>query len=456
MTQQTELETDLLVIGWGKAGKTLARGQALAGRKVVLVEVDQQMVGGTCINVACVPTKALVHRAANRANRPADDYFRDSLNFRDQLTSKLRAANYAMVDDVEGTTVLFGAAAFEGPNQVRVSGADGDWLVNATQIVINTGSTPVWLPIDGLADSAHVIDSTGAQFLEELPERLLVLGGGRIGLEMAEIFARFGSQVTVLEVGERLLPTEDADVAASVTQAMTDAGVQFVLGAKLLSVRDEADGVLAKVSTPDGEQELSAAKLLVATGRRPLTDGLQLDRAGIQLGDRGEVVVDEYLRTNVPGIWAVGDVNGGPQFTYISYDDHRIVAPQLAGRLGASTNDRVAVPNTLFLTPPLGRVGLSEDEARAQGLDILVKSKPVAKIAMMPRPKAIQETHGLIKIIVDAQTDLILGAAWHSVDAQEVINMMALAIRAGVTAAELRDGIWIHPSTVEALNEVLL
>lgn len=455
MTQPTTLDADLLVIGWGKGGKTLARGQALAGRRVVLVEVDPQMVGGTCINVACVPTKALVHRAATRAGRDADGYFRDSLSFRDQLTAKLRAANYAMVDDVEGTTVLFGHASFEGPKTVRVVGAEKEWLVNAEQIIINTGSTPVLLPIEGLADSAHVIDSTGAQFLEELPERLLVLGGGRIGLEMAEIFARFGSQVTVLEVGERLLPTEDADVAASVTEAMTDAGVQFVLGARLLSVTDTAEGVVAKVSSSVCEQEFSASKLLVATGRRPLTDGLHLENAGVMVGERGEVVVDEYLRTSVAGIWAVGDVNGGPQFTYISYDDHRIVAPQLAGGLGPSTADRVAVPNALFLTPPLGRVGLSEDEARAQGLDVVIKSKPVAKVAVMPRPKAIEETHGLIKFVVDAQTDLILGAAWHSVDAQEVINMIALAMRAGITATELRNGIWIHPSTTEALNEVL-
>lgn len=455
MDATATVAADLLVIGWGKAGKTLARSQARAGRQVVLVEADPLMAGGTCINIGCVPTKALVHRAAERGEREPAAYFTDSMDFRDRLTAKLRQANYAMVADEQLANVVFGQASFVEPHLVRVQQADSDLLVRADQVIINTGSMPVLPEVPGLATSAQVIDSTTAQYLDELPTRLIVYGAGRIGLEMADIFTGFGSQVTVLNRGKRLLASEDADVAASLEQAMQTRGTTFIHQAQLLSVRDVASGIEANIRTPAGDQLLTADKMLVATGRRPRTDGLRLAEVGIETGPRGEVIVDEYLRTSVPGVWAVGDVNGGPQFTYISYDDYRIVAAQLSGDLGPSTADRVAVPNTLFCTPPLGRVGLSEDEARAQGHAVVVKASPVAQIAVMPRPKAVEQTAGLIKLLVDAHTDLILGAAWHSIDAQEVINLIALAMRAGVTASQLRDGIWTHPSTTEALNGVL-
>lgn len=455
MSHMPTLDADLLVIGWGKGGKTLARTQALAGRRVVLVEADENMVGGTCINVGCVPTKALVHRAAERRSDDPAPYFEGALRFRDALTTKLRLANRAALEGLEGVTLLFGWASFVEPHLVKVTMGGDEVLVRAEQVVINTGSTPVIPPIPGLAESSRVIDSTGAQELDELPARLIVLGGGPIGLEMADMFARFGSAVTLVERAERLVPREDEDVAASVQSALADAGVDCMLGASLTAVADDADGIVAELTVNGEPRTLRADRLLVVVGRTPAIDGLNLDAAGIETGARGEIVVDEYLRTTAPGVWAIGDVNGGPQFTYISYDDYRIVAPQLAGGLRRSTLDRTAIPTTLFLTPPLARVGLSETQARAQVLEVVVKAKRVADIAAMPRPKALEETHGLIKLVIDAATDQILGAALHTIDAQEVINLVALAMRAGVTAAELRDGVWTHPSTTEALNEVL-
>lgn len=455
MTLATTIHTDLLVIGWGKGGKTLARTQALAGRQVLLVEAEEAMAGGTCINIGCVPTKALLHRAAERRGSEPQQYFDSARRFRDGLTGKLRAANRAMLEDLENVTVLFGWASFVGPHLVKIATPQGDVLVNAEQIVINTGSVPVRPPIPGLDESDRVLDSTSAQQLDELPERLLVLGGGPIGLEMADMFARFGSAVTLLERGERLLPREDEDVAASVRSALEDAGVEFVFNAEVVAVADEPGGIVVAASV-DGEQRtLTGDYLLAVVGRQPATAGLGLEAAGIATGGRGEVVVDEYLRTSAAGVWAVGDVTGGPQFTYVSYDDFRIVSPQLSGGLRHSTLDRAAVPTTLFLTPPLARVGLNEAQAKAKGIDIVVKAKRVAEIAAMPRPKALEETHGLIKLVVDASTDQILGASLHTIDAQEVINLVALAMRANVPASELRDGMWTHPSTTEAFNDVL-
>lgn len=244
----------------------------------------------------------------------------------------------------------------------------------------------------------------------------------------------------------------DEDVAASVQEALEDAGVTIVTGAAVTALEDEGESLAVRTDQAGGG--VSADAVLVAVGRVPATEDLGLDAAGIAT-ERGAVVVDEHLRANVDGVFAVGDVNGGPQQTYVSYDDHRIVLSQLTGDGARSTSDRVAVPTTTFVTPPFARVGMSEAEAREAGRSVSVFAKPVAKIAAMPRAKTLGETHGLIKFCVDAETDEILGAALHTVDAQELVNLVALAMRTGTTAAALRDGIWTHPSTTEALNEVL-
>ena len=261
------------------------------------------------------------------------------------------------------------------------------------------------------------------------------------------MFAAFGSQVVVLERSPRFGAGLDDDVREAVLAALTDRGVRILTDAAVESIDQTG------VNTPAGRVDADA--VLVATGRRPETAALNLDAAGITTDERGFIVVDERLATSAPGIWAAGDVNGGPQFTYISLDDYRVIASQLVGDGSRTTADRSAVPNTTFITPPLARVGLSEREARRQGVDHVVAVKNVADIAAMPRPKILGETHGLIKVLVDPGTDLVLGATVFCTDAQEVINLVALAMRAGVTATQLRDGIWTHPSSTEALNEVL-
>lgn len=448
-----ELSTDVLVIGWGKAGKTLAGALGRAGRTVTLVEQSADMVGGTCINIGCVPTKALVHQA--QARRDADDpqeWFRGAVDARDRLIDELNAANRAMLEPLDQVRLVVGGRAeFTGPKQVRVTGGEDELVVTAETVVINTGAVPRRLAIPG-ADDPRVHDSTSIQHVEPFPTRLAIVGGGPISLEFASMFAGFGSDVTILERAERILPREDEDVAASVQQALEDVGVTIVTGASVTALEHEG-GSLA-VRTDSADRGVAADAVLAAVGRVPATERLGLDAAGVAT-DGGAVVVDEYLRTTVDGVFAVGDVNGGPQQTYVSYDDHRIVLDQLTGEGGRSREDRVAVPTTTFVTPPFARVGLSEAEALEQGRSVTVFAKPVAKIAAMPRPKTLGETHGLIKFCVDAETDEILGAALHTVDAQELVNLVALAMRTGTPAADLRDGIWTHPSTTEALNEVL-
>ncbi|WP_202862985.1 dihydrolipoyl dehydrogenase family protein [Ornithinimicrobium murale] len=450
MTQT--LHTDILVIGWGKAGKTLAGVLGRAGRSVTLVEQTADMIGGTCINIGCVPTKALVHSAEVR--REQDDaaaYSRDAVERRDTLIDRLNAANRAMLEPVDQVRLVVGAAAtFTGPRQVRVTGGADELEIAADTVILNTGAVPRPLQVPG-ADGPRVHDSTSIQHVDPFPARLAIVGGGPVALEFASMFAQFGSEVTLLERGERILRGEDEDVADSVREALADQGVHIATGVEATALED--DGATVTVRTT-GEAVVADA-VLVAVGRVPATAGLGLELAGVEVGERGEVVVDDTLGTSADGVWAVGDVNGGPQQTYISYDDHRIVLSQITGDGTRSRADRVAVPTTIFTTPPLGRVGLSEAEAAGAGHGFEVYAKPVAKIAVMPRPKTLGETHGLIKFVVDRESDELLGAALHTVDAQELVNLVALAIRTGTTHQDLLDGIWTHPSSTEALNEVL-
>lgn len=446
------LHTEVLVLGWGKAGKTLAGALGRAGRSVTLVEQAADMIGGTCINIGCVPTKTLVHSAAvRREGDEASAYFRSAVQRRDTLIAKLNAANKAMLEPVDQVRLVVGGAAeFTGPRAVRVTGGEDELEITADTVIINTGARPRALGVPG-AGGPRVHDSTSIQHVDPLPARLAIVGGGPIALEFASMFAQFGSEVTMLERGERILRGEDEDVAHSMRTALEDQGVRILTGVEATALEDDG----AEVTVQTTGAPVVADAVLVAVGRIPATDGLGLDAAGVEVGERGEVVVDDQLRASAEGVWAVGDVNGGPQQTYVSYDDHRIVLSQLTGDGSRSRADRVAVPTTIFTTPPLGRVGLSEAEAAEGGRTVEVYAKPVAQIAVMPRPKTLGETHGLIKFVVDPETDLVLGAALHTVDAQELVNLVALAMRTGTTRQELLDGIWTHPSSTEALNEVL-
>lgn len=451
-----ELEVDLAVIGFGKGGKTLAGVLGTQGWRVVMIEQSPQMYGGTCINTGCVPTKSLVFQSEHLNRETAHHRaFRAAEAATTRLTDSLRSINFAALDELDTVTVLTGRGYFTDPHTVRVETLSGPHVtVNARWVVIDTGSQPVYPPIPGLRDTAAVYDSAEMLGLDELPDRLTVLGGGYIGLEFAAMFAAYGCAVTVVERGSEVLAHEDDDVAKTAREILASCGVAIKTAADVTAVDHSVHGVTVRYLTSGATRSVDADAVLVALGRRPATENLGLDVAGVAVDSAGAVVVDDVLRTTQHHIFAVGDVNGGPQFTYISLDDYRIVLSQLAGDGKRSTAGRLAVPYTLFMTPPLARVGLTEKAAR-QMHAIKVAAMRVADMATMPRARIVDQTSGMMKVVVDADTDEILGAALLSYDAHEVINTVALAMRHGITAGELRDAIYTHPSMTEGFNQLL-
>lgn len=451
----THLNADVLVVGFGKGGKTAAHALAEAGRSVILVEQDENMYGGTCPNVGCVPSKMLVHYSnARRLEDDAQEFFAHSVAGVKALTDAFRAGNFESLNGRTGAMVLTGRARFVDEHTVSVGSADDEITVTAPTILINTGSEPVVPEIPGLAESRHRVSSTDLIRKDTLPGRLTIIGGGYLGLEFAGIYRNFGADVTVLESAARFLPREDEDVADAVTGILSGDGVHLITGADVLEVRDEAGAAVIVYRIGDRTAELRTDAVLPATGRRPATSSLDLAAAGVAVDARGAIEVDERLRTSRPHIFALGDVNGGPQFTYVSLDDARVVLDQLLGAGRRSTRDRVAVPHVLFTTPPLSTVGLTEREARDRGMNVAVSRENVADIIAMPRAYTVEETRGLMKFIVDADSDLVLGAALLSIDSQEIINLVGLAMRHGITATELKNSVYTHPSSTEALNEV--
>jgi pyruvate/2-oxoglutarate dehydrogenase complex dihydrolipoamide dehydrogenase (E3) component len=450
------VEADLAVVGFGKGGKTLAAALAKARQQVVMIEQSDQMYGGTCINIGCVPTKALVYQAEHpdRRQHPGQ-WYEQAIAKKSTLTALLRSKNFAMLDTPETSTVITGRATFTGPHTLLVTAGADQLRVRAETIVVNTGSEPVLPPIPGLRESKYVVTSTGLLSRTPRPSELVILGGGFVGVEFASMHAAFGTKVTLLHHGERLVHDEDTDVSAAVEELLIEAGVRVLTGVAVREVSDLEAAARVTYEGRDGTRSIVVGDVvLAALGRRPATAGLGLERVGIAVDDRGAIVVDEYLRTSLPHVFAVGDVNGGPQFTYVSLDDYRIVLDQLTGEGKRSTAGRIAVPAVTFMTPPLARVGMTETRARATGRPVKVATRKVADMATVPRAKIVGEPRGLMKAVVDAQTDAVLGATILAYDAHELINVIALAMRHGITATTLRDEIYTHPSMTEAFNDL--
>jgi pyruvate/2-oxoglutarate dehydrogenase complex dihydrolipoamide dehydrogenase (E3) component len=455
-TANNAVHTDLLVIGFGKGGKAVAAKLGRLGKRVVVVERSERMYGGTCPNVGCVPTKGLVHRSHKR--RPEDreqDWYERSVREVQSIREMMRQGNFDALDGMETVTVVTGKTTFLDPHSVGVVTADERLTVTADTVLIDTGSEPVIPDIPGLAASGRTLSSTDLIETTTLPGRLAILGGGYLGIEFASIYSAFGSRVTMFEHADRILAREDDDIAATAEGILAGEGIEIVTGARVTEVRDGERGATIVYDRDGRQHTIDVDAILAAAGRAPATRGLGLDAAGVQTTAAGAIEVDEYLRTSQPHIYALGDVRGGPQFTYLSLDDSRIVLDQLTGQARRSTTDRLVVPRTLFMTPPLATVGLTEREARAAGYRVAVASQPVAEIIAMPRAYAVEETRGMMKFVIDAETDEILGAALLSVDAQEIINTVVLAMRHGIRTAELRDAVYTHPSSTEALNDVL-
>ena len=394
-------QVDAAVIGFGKGGKTLAGAFAAAGKTVALVEKSPKMYGGTCINVACIPTKSLVHSAALSAAQGGTfseraARYATAVDEKDRVTGLLRSKNYRKLADLPNVEVVDGTASFADATHLTVAKPDGTReTIEAAQAFINTGARPFVPPIPGV-DGPRVHVSETLLDVRTLPERLVIIGGGYIGMEFASMYANFGSQVTVVQNEDAFLPREDAEIAAAVLDSVEGRGIRVIRGAGVRRIDDEADQAVVTVEISGAEERLPADAVLVATGRRPNVDGLNLEAAGVELTERGAVRTDEHLRTTAPNIWALGDVAGGLQFTYISLDDSRIVKADVLGDGARTTANRGTVPYSVFLDPPLSRAGMTEQEARAAGFDVKVAKLPAAAI---PKAQLLQKPTGLLKAV---------------------------------------------------------
>lgn len=436
-----------IFIGFGKAAKTLANQLAANGEEVLMIEASDQMYGGTCINIACLPSKNLKHLA--EANVP----FSEAIDQKNTLIGKLRDKNYHKLADKDMATVWTGEARFTADHELEVKMADGDVRkVTGERIFINTGAFSWRLSIPG-ADLEGVLNSTELMALTEQPEHLVIIGSGYIGTEFAATFTRFGSKVTILEFGEDFLPREEPEISKVILEDLQSDGVTVHFGAETQAIEKTADGLVVKVQIDGKEEQIPADNVLMATGRAPRTTELGLENTQIQLGERGEIKVNEKLETSVANVWAMGDVKGGPQFTYVSLDDSRIVASQLLPNQEEwTTTNRPVIPHSLFVHPALGQVGLTEKEAKAKGYDYKVYQLASSGI---PKANVLGNPRGMYKIIVDQKTAEIIGASIYAEESHEVINIIVLAMNAHLPYTLLRDQIYTHPTMAEALNDVL-
>lgn len=447
---------DAIIIGFGKGGKTLAVELAAHDWSVALVERSERMYGGTCINIGCIPTKALIHSASRIGEHPLTfdqrrACYRESVAAKSALVELFRDRNYHKLADNPLIDVYTGEGSLLSSKVVAVKTDRETLEIAGRKIVINTGAETVLPPIGGIGQSAKVYTSTSILDLEELPERLAIVGSGYIGLEFASMYASFGSAVTVLEGAAELIPREDRDIAAAVGEVLEKRGIVLRLGVQVDSVRDTARGVSVTVSQEKTSSAIETDAVLLATGRRPATASLNLRAAGVETDARGAIRVDEHLRTTVPNIYAIGDVTGGLQFTYVSLDDYRILRDELLGDGARTTANRGPVPYTVFIEPPLSHVGLHEEEARQAGFDIRVRKIAVSSF---PRARILGSAEGVLKAVVETGTDRILGCTLFGAESTEMINAVTLAIKYGIPARELAGSIYTHPSMSESLNDL--
>jgi pyruvate/2-oxoglutarate dehydrogenase complex dihydrolipoamide dehydrogenase (E3) component len=456
----TATHYDAIVIGSGQSGDPLSVALAQAGWKTALIE--REHVGGTCINVGCSPTKTMVAsaRVAYLARRAADygvhtgpvTVDMDVVRKRKRhIVEMFRGSSQKRIEDTQGVDLLMGEASFIDPKTVEVHLNSGETRqLTAETICIDTGDRPARPQLEGI-ERVPTLDSTSIMELDMVPEHLIVLGGGYVGLEFAQMFRRFGSQVTIVQRGAHLLSREDDDVAEAVEKILREDGLELLLQSAALRVAPAGEGrIQLTVRTQEGERAITGSHLLVATGRVPNSEQLNLNAAGVQVDKRGYIQVNEKLETNVPGIYALGDVKGGPAFTHISYDDFRILRTNLLEKGNASIKDRI-VPYTIFIDPQLGRVGLSETEARKQGKHIKVARMPMSYV---DRALEVDESRGFMKAVVDADTQQILGAAVLGLEGGELMAMLEIAMLGKMPYTILRDGIFAHPTLAESLNNL--
>ena len=448
---------DAVIIGFGKGGKTLAGFLAGKGQNVALIEKSDKMYGGTCINVGCIPSKKLVNSTKVLKNKGLDNveakekFYAESIDNKNALIGALRGKNYEMLASKDTVTVYDGTGSFVSKNVVNIESNGENVQIEGEKIFINTGSTTIIPNIKGVKESSYVYTSTSLMELKELPKKLTVIGAGYIGLEFASMYSEFGSEVTVIDMADRLMPREDEEIAERVKAILEAKGIKFLLKSKIEEIADRNGKGYVKISGETGENEIESDAILVAIGRKPNTDGLNLEAAGVKTDERGAVAVDETLKTTADNIWAMGDVKGGLQFTYISLDDFRIIRDNVYGNGNRTVNDRNVIPYSVFINPPLSRVGMTEKEAVEKGYE--VKTGRLEAMAI-PKGKIEGVTDGLLKTVVDAKTDKILGCTLLCNTSHEMINVVAAAIKAEQKYIFLKDMIFTHPTMSEALNDL--
>lgn len=448
---------DAIMIGFGKGAKTLAGKMAANGSKVAMIEKDAGMYGGTCINVGCIPSKSLVRSSGLSAldekasfEEKAEKY-RLAIEEKRRVTSMLRGKNYSKLADHPNIEVILGDASFVSNKVVQIE-ADGETFeIEGEKIFINTGGTPVIPPIECLAGNPYVYTSATLMDLDQLPQHLVIIGGGYIGLEFASMYSGFGAKVSVVQDGETFIPREDRDIAEAIKGALEAKGVSFYLGAKTEKVETGEGRAVVRLNWQGQEVALETEAVLAATGRKANTADLQAEKAGVELDKRGAVIVDEKLKTTAENIWAMGDAKGGLQFTYVSLDDFRIIWSQMNGGQ-YSQAIRKNVPYSVFITPSFSRVGLNEDEARKAGYNVKIAKLPAAAI---PKAQVLKSTTGLLKAVIDADTNQILGAMLFCEESYEMINIVKLAMDLGADYHVLKEQIFTHPTMSEALNDLL-
>jgi pyruvate/2-oxoglutarate dehydrogenase complex dihydrolipoamide dehydrogenase (E3) component len=447
---------DAIVIGAGQAGPSLAGRLTKAGMKVALVE--RKLFGGTCVNTGCMPTKTLVASAyAAHLARRGEDFgvaITGSIGIdmkrvkarADTVSANARANVEAWLRGMDGLTVIEGHARFEGPDCIRVGGE----RLQAPRIFINVGGRASIPGMPGVGTVSYLTNTSILQ-LDAVPRHLVVVGGSYIGLEFAQIYRRFGAQVTVVEKGLRLIAREDEDVSEAIRDILAAEGVVVRTNATCIGFKPHPDGVAVDVDCTSGEPVVAGSHVLLAVGRRPNTDDLGLDRAGVTVDERGAIKVDDTLATNVPGIWALGDCNGRGAFTHTAYNDYEIVAANLLDGAARRVSDRIS-GYALYVDPPLGRVGMTETEARKTGRNLLVSKRPMTRIG-----RAIEkdETKGFMKIVADQDTKQILGAAILGTGGDEAIHGILNMMNAGAEYPTLQWAVPIHPTVSELIPTVL-
>ncbi|MBD3217671.1 MAG: FAD-containing oxidoreductase [candidate division Zixibacteria bacterium] len=451
---------DAIIIGTGQGGVPLAVDLANAGWKTAVIEKAHP--GGSCINFGCTPTKTMLAsaRVAYLAKRGLDfgvetgDVRVDLKKVRDrkrQIVSSFRSGIEKRLEH-DNIDLIRGQAEFISSNETKVLNADGETLISGKKIFINTGTRPSVPPIEGI-DGVGPLDSEAIMELDSLPEHLVIIGGGYIGCEFGQMFRRFGSRVTIIHRDDALLNREDPDISEEVAKVFKQDGIEVLFNTEARSlIKNESGKILMTVRTEMGEKALEASHLMLAAGRTPNTDMLNLKAAGVKSDKRGFIPVNDHLETSVDGIYCIGDVKGGPAFTHISYDDYRVLKENLLND-GNSSIERRLVPYVVFIDPQLGRVGMNETEAKAANLNYEDAKMPMKKAA---RALEMDETRGLMKAIVDADSGRILGCTILGVEGGEIMNVLQMAMLGDVPYTKIRDTAIAHPTLGESLNNLFM